>query len=164
MNPPQLSGLILREARDDDADGVIALVDRVYREYEGCVLDVDGEEPELRSPASSFDGFWVVEKDGEIVGSCGYSLVDTNHEERLFEIKKVYLDRMLRGQGIGRHLIELLESRADELDADRIQMWSDTRFETAHKVYLRLGYTRPGKTRDLNDKSGTTEYYFEKCL
>jgi putative acetyltransferase len=83
------------------------------------------------------------------------------HENHL-ELKKVYLDRELRGQGWGRRLIEHAEQRARELGLERIESWSDTRFETAHAVYLRLGYRPTGRTRNLHDLSNTTEFHFLK--
>jgi putative acetyltransferase len=158
----------LRPARDGDSAGVIALIARVYGEYPGCILDVDREEPGLLAPASSFDGFWVLERRdrarGEVVGCCAYVVHDDDHGERVFEIKKVYLDRALRGRGLGRWLIETLERRAAELGLRRLVLWSDTRFATAHAVYERLGYTRTGKTRALHDLSDSREYHFEKRL
>ena len=149
----------LRAATDADAAGVIALIGRVFSEYEGCVLDVDAEEPELKTPASSFDRFWVLESDGAIVGTSACTVHDG-----MVEIKKVYLDRSLRGRGLGRRLIELVEETARELGAGRIEAWSDTRFVTAHAVYEKLGYERQAETRDLHDLSNTTEHHFIKLL
>jgi putative acetyltransferase len=150
---------LLRPARDDDSEGVIALIARVFSEYPGCVLDVDREEPELRAPASSFDRFWVVEEEGEVLG-CAACAIDLP----VVEMKKIYLDARLRGGGWGRRLIEAVEAVAKELRADRIEAWSDTRFETAHAVYEHLGYVRGNHTRFLHDLSNTEEYRFEKKL
>lgn len=148
----------IRPARDADADGVIALIARVYGEYPGCILDVDREEPALRAPASSFDRFWVVEEGGPVGGCVGIALGETA------ELKKLYLDATLRGQGLGRKLIALVEETARAAGSERIELWSDTRFETAHAVYERCGYTKTGRTRDLHDLSNSTEYHFEKDL
>ena len=58
----------IRAARDADADELIALIGAVFDEYPGCVLDVDGEMPELRAIASAFNAasgrFWVAEQAG----------------------------------------------------------------------------------------------------
>lgn len=78
------------------------------------------------------------------------------------ELKKLYLDTRLRGQGLGRDLIALVEDTARASGATRIDLWSDTRFTTAHAVYERCGYRRTGRTRDLHDLSNTTEFHFEK--
>lgn len=151
--------MTVRDAVDADADGVIALIARVFEEYPGCVLDVDGEEPELRAPASNFDRFWIVERDGAVRGciACGLG-PDT------VELKKLYLDAALRGRGLGRRLVELVEETARAHGAARIVLWSDTRFTTAHAVYEKMGYTRQPETRDLHDLSNTTEYHFIKRL
>ncbi len=148
----------IRPASDADAAGVIAVIARAYAEYPGCVLDVDREETALKRPASSFDRFWVVEEGGRVGGCVGLSLGEPA------ELKKLYLDAALRGRGLGRELIALVEETARAAGARRIELWSDTRFLTAHAVYERCGYRRTGRTRDLHDLSHTTEYHFEKAL
>ena len=44
----------LREGRDTDRDGFIRLIGECWSEFPGCILDVDGEVPELRALASYF--------------------------------------------------------------------------------------------------------------
>lgn len=148
----------IRPARDADADAVIALIARVYGEYPGCILDVEREEPGLKAPASSFDRFWVVEEGGAVGGCVGCGLGETA------ELRKLYLDARLRGRGLGRDLIGLVEETARAHGAERIELWSDTRFKTAHAVYERCGYRKTGRTRDLHDLSNSTEFHFEKEL
>ena len=152
----------LRPARDDDADGVIALIASVFAEYPGNVLDVDGEEPGLRAPASSYRGFWVVERDGRIVGCAAHAWHPGHVDGATLELKKVYLDRSLRGQGWGRRLIAAAEAESKDFGAVRLVAWSDTRFETAHRVYEVLGYRPSGRSRDLHDLSNSTELEFVK--
>ena len=149
----------LRDARDSDSAGVIALIGRIFAEYPGCVLDVDLEEPELRAPATRYDRFWVLEHEGGIVGCAACSLAGD-----VVEMKKIYLDRRLRGAGWGRRLIERVEREARLCGANRIEAWSDTRFETAHAVYRRLGYAQGDMTRFLHDLSRTEEFFFAKSL
>ena len=149
----------IRPARDADSAAVIALIARVYGEYPGCILDVDREEPALRAPASSFDRFWVVEEGQHVVGCVGCAL-----GKGVAELKKLYLDAPMRGRGLGRDLIALVEETARASGAERIELWSDTRFKTAHAVYERCGYRKTGRTRDLHDLSNSTEFHFEKDL
>lgn len=150
----------IRAAWDEDSAGIIALIGAVFAEYPGCVLDVDAEEPELRRPAAAFDRFWVLEGDaGEVAGCVACAL-----RRPVAELKKLYLARGVRGRGWGRRLVELVEDEARAHGARRLEMWSDTRFTTAHAVYERLGYARSPGTRALHDLSGTIEYHFEKTL
>jgi N-acetylglutamate synthase-like GNAT family acetyltransferase len=150
----------LRPARDSDSESVIDLIGGVFAEYPGCVLDVDLEEPELRAPASSFTRFFVAEEAGRIIG-CG-GLQDRGNGT--IELKKLYLKAEVRGRGLARELVELIEDHARSVKAARIELWSDTRFVAAHGFYERMGYRTTGRSRDLNDLSNTTEYHYEKAI
>ncbi len=170
----------LRPARDDDSEGVIALIGAVFAEYEGCVLDVDLEEPELRRPASSFDGFWVLEEGAppgtpedpsvggraapRVVGCVGLGLRTDDSGAPAAELKKLYLARELRGRGLGAMLVAHVEAAARAAGAEAIELWTDTRFTTAHGVYQRLGYARTGRSRELFDLASTTEDHYWKRL
>jgi putative acetyltransferase len=46
----------------------------------------------------------------------------------------------------------------------RLELWSDTRFVDAHRLDARLGYRRLPGTRDLHDRSNSTEYHYAKSL
>jgi putative acetyltransferase len=48
--------------------------------------------------------------------------------------------------------------------ASAIELWSDTRFLDAHRLYEKRGYVRGPKTRELHDKSKSVEYYYRKAL
>lgn len=159
-----MSDLVIRSVHDGDSAGLIALISAVFREYPGCVLDVDGEMAELRSPATSSrtaDGrWWVAEVAGEIAGSV--SIAPSNGRD--VELKRLYVAASARRRGLGAHLVRLAESEAAYRNAQRIVLWSDTRFEDAHRLYERLGYTRRSETRALNDASNSIEYSYVKDL
>jgi putative acetyltransferase len=154
-----------RPARDDDAAGLIALIGGVFAEYPGCVLDVDGELPELRSIATTFRAwggeFWVFEEAGQIVACVGYSRT-TEHDT--IELRKLYVRRDQRRRGLGRMLCEVVEAAARKHRASGIELWSDTRFTDAHRLYDKLGYARSPQTRALHDRSETIEYHFTRSL
>ncbi len=157
--------LTIRDARDSDAEDLIELITSVFDEYPGCVMDVDGEMPELLRIASWFaehDGeFWVAEQDGRVVGCIGYTPAA---DPSGVELKKLYVSRSAREGGIGGRLTERVEAAARRRGARFIDLWSDTRFETAHVFYARRGWRKSGATRELHDKSNTVEFYFEKPL
>ena len=54
--------------------------------------------------------------------------------------------------------------RAESRGARFVELWSDTRFADAHRLYERLGYRKSGVTRELHDMSGSVEYHFRKEL
>jgi putative acetyltransferase len=155
----------LRDARDDDAAGLIALIGGVFAEYPGCVLDVDGELPELRRIASAFaekgGRFWIAERAAQVVGCIGLA---PSGAPCGVELAKLYVARELREAGLGSRLVELVERTAREQDARFVELWSDTRFVTAHRFYEKRGYLRSPETRELGDLSHTVEFHYRKEL
>lgn len=155
--------LALRPVRDGDSAALIALIGGCWSEYPGCVLDVDGEEPWLRAPATAYAPddreLWVVERDGAVVACIGL----VAHGERA-ELKSLYVARAGRRQGLGGRLVAAVEAEAARRGATAMRLWSDTRFADAHRLYERYGYRRTGRERDLQDLSDTTEYEFAKML
>lgn len=149
----------LRAAKNRDAAGIIDLVDRCYAEYPGCVLDVEGEEPELLDPEGAFSAFWVLDRSGRVMGTVGCKL-----GQGCLELKKLYLDPDARGNGWARRMVALVEDFARQHDVPVVELWTDTRFRNAHGLYSHLGYTRTGDTRELHDRSNTVEYHFRKKL
>ena len=155
----------VRQACNGDADRLIALIGGCFAEYPGCVLDVDGEIPELRAIADYADKrdgrFWTVERGGDIVACIGAMPTARSHG---VELVKLYVRADQRGQGLARSLIGRVEDFARDRQVDFIELWTDTRFATAHAVYAACGYQSTGKTRDLDDLSNTVEYHFIKTL
>ena len=156
----------IRPATDADAEGVIAVIDACYREYEGCVLLIDEEEPELKSPASSYaaigGSFWVAEDDAHhVVGTIAVAPADAPGYAR---IHKLYVAKPARGQGLGTELCTLAETTAQDFGADWMVLYTDTRFTEAHRLYERLGYHRlPGEQKRA-DASNSIEYLYSKTL
>lgn len=157
--------LLVRHARDEDGPGLIRLIGDVFAEYPGCVLDVDGELPELRTIATTFTAmggqFWVVELGTTIVGSVGWTPAA---ERAVIELRKLYVARACRRRGLGSALCEQVEEAAKASAARAVELWSDTRFVDAHRLYAKRGYVRGEATRDLHDKSHTTEFCFRLSL
>jgi putative acetyltransferase len=155
----------IRAARDEDAEHLITLIGGCFAEYPGCILDVDGEAPELWAIATFFTTrtghFWVAERAGQVVGSVG--VLPTAAPEGI-ELRKLYVARMARRRGLGGRLCDLAEAQARAGGAVFIELWSDTRFTDAHRLYERRGYVRGAEMRALHDLSQSVELYFRKIL
>jgi putative acetyltransferase len=72
----------------------------------------------------------------------------------------LYVRAAARRSGLGGRLLAVAEDEARRRGARRIQLWSDTRFTTAHRFYERRGPA----TRELHDLSASVEYLFFKDL
>ncbi len=163
----------LRPVRDGDGPEVQRLIGAAWSEYPGCVLDVDGEEPWMRAPATAYAGdrdparyrgrMWVVE-DTEEPDRLAASVAVRETAPGWAELKSLYVAASARRRGLGQALVWLVEREALRRQAEVVELWSDTRFTDAHRLYERLGYQPTGKTRDLHDLSNTTELHYTKDL
>jgi predicted GNAT family N-acyltransferase len=145
----------LRPVRDEDGPALERLIEGCWAEYPGTVMDVDNEEPWLRAPASAYQekggALWVTRDISACVGVRPLAAGTA-------ELKSLYVAAPARRGGLGRRLVRRVERWARETGATRIVLWSDTRFLDAHRLYERLGYQFTGATRDLHDRSHTSEY------
>lgn len=161
----QAAAPIIREGRDDDAEQLIELIGSCFAEYPGCVMDVDGELPELRAIASAYrekyGRFWVAEEGGKVIGCVG--VVPCRRLPGM-ELQKLYVSKESRRRGLAARLCGLVEDEARAEGAEFVELWSDTRFEAAHRLYESLGYVCGPLTRALHDKSNSVERFFRKLL
>lgn len=163
----------IRAARDSDAGGLISLIGDVYAEYPGCILDVDREEPDLRAICSAYAAkggqFWVAVDgtdgdDERVVGCVGWSPSSDRSRSGWLELRKLYVARSYRRRGLASALCEHVEAAAHARSAPGIELWSDTRFEDAHRFYAQRGYERQSAVRQLFDLSQSSEYHFIRRL
>jgi putative acetyltransferase len=163
--PAAAQPTLVRDARDDDSWDLIGLIAACWSDYPGCVLDVHGESTWLRAPASSFaerqGRLWVAEEGGRVVGSVGILPADAGGGA---ELRALYVARSARRRGLGGQLVELVEAEARRRRAAFIELWTDTRFVDAHRLYERCGYQRGPASRELHDLSNSIEYYYRKAL
>lgn len=160
MTPPP----VLRAGRDADAADFIALIGACWAEYPGCVMDLDGEVPELRALASYYAGqggaLWAAEAGGLVVGMVAARPL----ADGAWELCKMYAYPDQRGTGLAQALAAAAEGHARAQGARRMELWSDTRFERAHRFYEKCGYVRHGEVRALHDLSQSLEYGYAKGL
>lgn len=157
-------GLTLRDGVDADGAALVQLIGGVFAEYPGCVLDLD-EMPELRAIASHFAAsrgrFFVVERERAGVIAC---VGCAPRGPDAVELKKLYVAASERRRGLGSRLCALVEAIALASAASRVELWSDTRFVDAHRLYEGRGYVRGPETRALGDRSATVEFFFAKTF
>lgn len=157
--------IVLRDATDADGPALIALIGRCFADYPGCVLAVDAEMPALRAIATRYAAqggrYWVAEAARRVIGSVG---LKPSGDGAVAELTNLYVAPAARRRGLGRRLVERIEAEARSRGAAYIELWSDTRFADAHRLYAPTGFARRPGTRSLHDLSGSVEYGFVKRL
>jgi GNAT superfamily N-acetyltransferase len=156
--------LNFRPGRDADASPIIALITACWGEYPGVFMDVDGENPELRALATYFadagGALWVAEQDGVLQGMVATRPSTGNS----WELCRMYVSSETRGTGLASQLLNTAENFARHNGAHRLHLWSDTRFDRAHRFYERHGFVRDGGIKPLLDASNTLDFGYAKPL
>ena len=152
--------VVIRPGTRDDAPGVITLIGQVFVEY-GWIWDPPAEVPDLLDFDAHYaeprGAFWVVIEGGRVVGSVG-----VDRRPIGAELHRLYLEPGQRGRGLGEALVARVLDWCRARAIARIELWSDTRFEHAHRLYVRLGFHRDGERTLIGDINDTREYRFER--
>jgi len=176
----------IRAGEDSDAAQLIALIGACWALYPGVRMDVDGEMPELHALATYYanagGALWVAEDAGTVVGMAATRpvviarseatrqsaaweapvLSATSEQSPTWETCRVYVHPSLHGTGLGHRLLDTAEAHASAAGAARIVLWSDTRFDRAHRFYEKRSYVRAGPIRVLHDISNSLEFAYAK--
>lgn len=100
----------------------------------------DLDRRHLNYPRASFidtgGAILMAERDRTVVGCCGL----LKHEEGVYEVSKMAVDRQLRGAGIGRVLLDNVITHARAMGAYRLDILSNTCLEPAIGLYRNMGF------------------------
>jgi ribosomal protein S18 acetylase RimI-like enzyme len=151
--------LAIRDAREEDLDGVSALLIDAYAQYMPPPHEVlsaeeragwDGYRRNIadvwsRAPISSTI---VAERDGTLLGSVNYyapgqaDSLDDAWPDGWASIRLLGVSPQARGLGIGRALMEECLRRARADGATTMGLHTTKLMDVARAMYLRLGFTR----------------------
>ena len=85
------------------------------------------------------DGAFVIAYLDDLAVGCG---AVRRLDETTAELKRMYVDPSVRGQGVGRSLLEALEHEARLLGVAKVVLETGTRLAPAIKMYEAAGYVR----------------------
>lgn len=162
-NSPNVS---IRLATDSDSHSIIAIIDSVLNEWDDAVC-LEGSEADLLTIQNSYHDvggvFVVMEIDGNVAGTHAVLPIDV--ATGLCTFKRLYLRKDLRGTSAGKDLMQWNIDWAKAHGFKKIEFWSDTRFDRAHKFFGKFGFDKGEQTREMNDSHETYwEYYFSKLI
>ncbi|MGA8662875.1 MAG: GNAT family N-acetyltransferase [Candidatus Cybelea sp.] len=126
----------MRPARPDDAEPIAALMAQL-----GYDVPAPAVSARLERLGERRDVF--VATDGErVVGWAALSIDEAFVEGFGAFLEGLVVDEVARSRGVGRQLLDAVESRARERGCAEIRVQSNVLRERAHSFYERNGYTK----------------------
>jgi putative acetyltransferase len=180
----------IRATEDADAAGIIAVYAACWGEYDDMVLDTDVEMAHLHHAASHYRDLggsaWVAEAPSELIdtsavidastvvagtvvaGTVAWRPLPENdgvkRRSKSAELQMLYVLPSARRKGLASYLVGMVERHVSEQGYEDFELWSDTRFTDAHRLYRSIGWTQLDETRVVDDLSHSIEFHFEKSL
>jgi N-acetylglutamate synthase-like GNAT family acetyltransferase len=132
----------IRDARLDDCEAIAPLLGHL-----GYPSSIDEVRRRLaRLLESDVDRCVIAELDGELVGLAtlhvSLTLVD---DEPAAKLSAIVVSGSHRGRGVGRALLEAIETDARSRGCGSIFLTTAERRADAHEFYRRLGYAETGR-------------------
>jgi putative acetyltransferase len=149
--------VFFRTASNDDRAAIENLVFRVLAEY-GLSPDPNATDSDLRDIKGSYiaaGGIFdlLVNEAGDLVGSVGLCPLSNS----VCELRKMYLIKTARGQGLGRRLLEHALDCAGQLGFSRVVLETASVLREAVALYERYGF-RPYIPEHLAKRCDTAFY------
>lgn len=132
---------IIRDWQPSDRHVAAALIASVLSEYH-LNPEPDGADNDVLNVETAYwatgGEFWVVEHEGRLVGTAGYYPIARG--EKAVEIRKMYLLPEVRGQGLGRYLLQTLEKTIAMKGFAQIWIETASVLKEAVQLYENNGY------------------------
>ena len=138
--PKPKSKPAVRDAKAKDAPVLVSLIKLLEH-----AVDEKGVRKRISALTKEKLAPLVVTLDKEVVGLCGIQRMVTIHRDQpVGRITILVVAEALRGQGIGRMLVDAAEERLRNLKCALIEITSNDRLTRAHAFYRHMGYERTG--------------------
>jgi putative acetyltransferase len=137
----QYQDFIIRNWQESDRILASQVISSVLSEYglswQPEAADKDVLQIEVYYLATGGE-FWVIEQQNQIVGTAAYYPI--NRGEKAVEIRKMYLLPKVRGLGLGKYLLQQLETVISSRRFEQIWIETASILTEAVKLYESHGY------------------------
>ncbi len=146
----------MRPIRPEDDAAVSRIIIDVMTEFGAVGSGYSIEDKEVRAMSAAYatpgSAYYVVERDGEILGGGGIGPL-ANGEPGTCELKKMYFREALRGTGMGLQLLRHCLHSARLLGYRQVYLETLDAMHAARRLYRKLGFT------DLEQPMGDTGHF-----
>jgi len=129
----------LRKAKNGEEKTIFALIKTVLSEY-GLKTDPEGTDKDISDISNNYfnNGGWfsVMVSHGRIIGSYGIYRID----DTICELRKMYLLKEYRGQGLGKRMMQDALKKALMLGYSQMILESNKVLIEARGLYKKFGF------------------------
>jgi putative acetyltransferase len=134
----------IRAAKKNDNPIIKKLVIETLAEFGATGSGFASSDKELQDMYQAYQAdnkrFYVVEMDGEVLGCGGVAPLDGEENSGICELRKMYFDAKLRGQGAGKKLIDLCIEKATQIGFHTMYLETIPEMKIAQGLYKSRGF------------------------
>jgi putative acetyltransferase len=135
--------MLIREIKQKDNEQIAAVIRAVFHELDAPKVGTAYADPILDTLFEVYQDkrtkYFIVEKEGEIVGGCGIAPLE-NEGEHICELQKMYFAPQIRGTGYAELIIKRCLEFAKETGFEICYLETLSFMTAAQKLYKRIGF------------------------
>jgi putative acetyltransferase len=147
--------MLIREIQQKDNESIAKVIRAIFHELDAPKVGTAYADPILDSLYEVYQAprsvYYVVEKDGEVVGGCGVAPLE-NGVDSVCELQKMYFAPEIRGTGYAERIIKQCLEFAKNQDFELCYLETLSFMTAAQKLYARLGF------EPIDGPMGNTEH------
>lgn len=153
-----MSNIIIRDVATKDNQQLIELVHATLAEFgatKGDGFAMDDEELLDMYKSYQLPGkhYYVIEKGGKVLGGAGVAPLEDDSNPNICELRKMYFSPLLRGQGVGKAMIDKCIKKAKQMGYTGMYLETIDGMKVAQKLYLSRGF------KYLKQRMGNTGHH-----
>jgi putative acetyltransferase len=135
--------ILIREIQEHDNQAIADVIRKVFISDDYPKTGTAFEDPQLdmmfETYQTSKSTYFVIERDGKIVGGAGISQLQ-NSDESICELQKMYFLKEARGSGLGLLMIQKCLEKAKEFGYQKCYLETLPTMKIAQKLYQKVGF------------------------
>ncbi len=159
--------IVIRAIEEEDNASIACVLRASVEEHDAPKVGTFYDDPHTDMMFQTFNikdaAYWVVECNGEIFGGGGY-YPTKGLPKGYVELSKFHFRPELRGKGVGKRLLELIEQRAIKAGYTHMYLVSYHQFGNAISMYEKYGYEHISSALDQSGLYQDAPFHMVKEL
>ena len=135
--------MFIREIQQKDNESIANVIRAIFHELDAPKVGTAYADPILDTLYEVYQAprsvYFVVEKDGEVVGGCGIAPLE-NEVDSVCELQKMYFLPEARGLGLGHQMIQKCLQSARDFGYQKCYLETMSYMEAAQQLYKKVGF------------------------